>query len=1194
MFVPDFNRRIDELTVRFVGREWLLTKIDEYLRQKEGNYLVITGEPGIGKSAVAARLIQVRKIHAHYFCTALEGGKLDPSTFCASLSNQLALRLIGFSDHIVEQTSKRITGEVKIGEMAGGTAYGVFINQLIVQSKSASDAFQTLVRNPLANWCSAHKDEKVVLLVDALDEATQIDAHPNIVDLISQARDLPDQVRWVLTSRPGNHLSRLPGARLLILDDSPENVRDLGFYIDSVLTEPTVLAALQAGNSDASEFSKRLTERSGGNFLYINYVLGGIKKDAVAGRALSIDGRMPDGLEGLYLEFLDRVLANKGDNDWKHTYRPALGILATAQEGLEFNHLVSLAGVPSQEVNDVLVDLAQFLDVSGNNETRRSRIYHTSFIDFLTDRVRNRKYWIDAGHYHRQIADKYFGEFASRWAECDQYGLRYLPTHLIRAGLHPKLRQLLFDFDWLQAKVDSVGLSALLADFNLLAPDVDGQLVQGAIRQMMHLLAKDKTQLAGQLIGRLGYYRTPEISELVAKASQWKGSTWLRPIIPTLSPPGALLQSIPAHEHRIYGVAATSDGKKLVSASLDHTPKVWDLETGEELQVLRGHTASAVRVAMMSDNRRVVSASHDGSLRVWDIENGSELFALKVHEEWINDLALTSNGLLAITASEDQTVKVIDLHSGAIRHTLEGHTKGVWAVAVTPDGKYGLSGSWDNSLRVWDLERGVVSSVHRFEEGSVHAIAVSSEGHLVLCAVGTGPGSDNIIVARDLKKRENIFTLRGHSNRITSVVISADGRRAVSGSWDETMKVWDLESGTELQTIKNNADINALTFIGLRRVVSASSDGSLKLWEIESEMKGLTTRAHAQAVSVVTTAGESLAISGSEDGTLKVWNLANGEELKVLGDHRSMVLAVAVTQDVSCGVSASADGSLRVWNLETGTELHTLKGHTGPVEAVAFTADGRRIISASTDKSCKIWDLKSGREIMTLEDREAKPRIENLLRKEGVYKKAMALTPDGRHGISVLGDRENKGMYFVAWDLELGTGRQFRLEHTDWVNAVAITRDGRLGISASDDYTLEVWDLDAGTKKSTLLGHRDWVKSVVITPDGGRVVSGCSSWGIPNDSSVKVWDIEAGIEKFTLIGHTSSITSLAVTPDGQRAVSTSQNGTLKVWDIVEGKEVASFTFEHTITTCAVSLDGLTVLAGDRSGQVHFLHLEGSA
>ena len=345
-------------------------------------------------------------------------------------------------------------------------------------------------------------------------------------------------------------------------------------------------------------------------------------------------------------------------------------------------------------------------------------------------------------------------------------------------------------------------------------------------------------------------------------------------------------------------------------------------------------------------------------------------------------------------------------------------------------------------------------------------------------------------------------------------------------------------------------------------------DDILKLWDLETGTELATLTGHSNSVNAVAIAPDGKrAVSASGDYTLKLWDLERGTELATLTGHSRSVNAVAIAPDGKRAVSASSDQTLKLWDLETGRELATLTGHSSWVRAVAITPDGKRAVSASSDQTLKLWDLETGRELATLTGHS-----------RGV--RGVAITPDGKRAVSASWDTTLK-----LWDLETGTELATLTGHSSWVRAVAIAPDGKRAVSASDDKTLKLWDLETGTELATLSGHSDWVRAVGITPDGQQVVSAS------RDCTLKLWDLETGTELATLTGHSSWVNAVAIAPDGKRAVSASYK-TLKLWDLETGKELATFTGEAEMSSCAVAPDGVTVVAGDRSGRVHFLRLEG--
>ncbi|MBW4648811.1 MAG: hypothetical protein KME06_08925 [Kastovskya adunca ATA6-11-RM4] len=187
---------------------------------------------------------------------------------------------------------------------------------------------------------------------------------------------------------------------------------------------------------------------------------------------------------------------------------------------------------------------------------------------------------------------------------------------------------------------------------------------------------------------------------------------------------------------------------------------------------------------------------------------------------------------------------------------------------------------------------------------------------------------------------------------------------------------------------------------------------------------------------------------------------------------------------------------------------------------------------------------------------------------------ALAVTPNGQIAVSAAGDRAIKvkvpsaDSTLKVWNLRWGSELHTLRGHRSGVTAVAVTPDGKQAVSASRDRTLKVWDIQKGSELHDLRGHQDWVTSIVLTPDGKRGVSTGA------DRTLRVWDLQTGKELQTLEGHNDIVWAVALTPDGQRAVSASGDRTLKVWDVQTGKELYTLTGHNAwVTGVAVTPDG---------------------
>lgn len=571
-----------------------------------------------------------------------------------------------------------------------------------------------------------------------------------------------------------------------------------------------------------------------------------------------------------------------------------------------------------------------------------------------------------------------------------------------------------------------------------------------------------------------------------------------------------------------------------------------------------------------------------------DAPGGALLRTLEGHTSVVLTLVVAPDGRRVVSGSEDGTIRVWDLASGVCLHTLEAHKDGVRGVAVTPDGHRIVSQSWDRSLKVWDLESGACLRTAKGYRWLVGTLALSESS--------------------------------AYSGR--DVAVTQDGRRAVSG-WLNNLKVWDLETGTCLRTLRGHIRTVwrvAVTPDG-RRAVSGSKDKALRVWDLESGKCLRALRGHKGSVlTVVLTPDGQRVVSGSDDKTIKVWDLESGACLLTMEGHTAGVHAVAVTRDGRCVVSGSGSGhrwspgvyagdsTVKVWDLASGACLRTYTGHARRVTAVGMTPDGQRAVSGSYDKTIKVWDLGKGER-----GEAARAPIGH-----GLCVNAIAVTPDGQRAISGSSDHLVK-----VWDMESGTCLQTLTGHTERVNAVAVTPDGRRAVSASWDHQIKVWDLETGDCLNTLAGDEWDFTCMALMPDGRQaltegmrfrgtdILGFVKVWdleiGVPvrrlaqsrisckfltltadgkrlltgsTDRGLNVWDMEDGACTGTLVGHTKWIRAVAGTPDGRRAVSGSEDFTLKVWDLESGECLHTLAGHAApVIAIAVAPDGRYAFSG---------------
>jgi hypothetical protein len=229
-----------------------------------------------------------------------------------------------------------------------------------------------------------------------------------------------------------------------------------------------------------------------------------------------------------------------------------------------------------------------------------------------------------------------------------------------------------------------------------------------------------------------------------------------------------------------------------------------------------------------------------------------------------------------------------------------------------------------------------------------------------------------------------LLKLQGHTGEVSSVAVTPDGRRIITGSVDGTAMVWDATSGRELRKLKGETGIRSIALTPDGKQLVTGGWATAQLWDVTSGQPLRTFKVSTVIVhsTAVTPDGKWVVAGCWQDGMTRLWDISNGQELRKFQEPVDGVTAVAVTPDSQRLITGRSDGTATVWDTASGRELLFLKGHTANVTSIALTLDGRRIITGSVDGTVRLWDAASGRELVILNGDAGPVR-------------SVAVTPDG-------------------------------------------------------------------------------------------------------------------------------------------------------------------------------------------------------
>ncbi len=977
----DFTAFLAERRLRFTGRRWLFDTLRDRLAAPARQPVLVTGAPGIGKSAFIASLIHANpdgRILAYHCCQSTVPETLRPDVFVRSIAAMIAARNVSYAGMI---ESPEILAAFDEGKLAADPA----------------SAFQNLILNLLLKLPEPEAAPQL-LVIDALDEALGHRTAPNIADLLSsRLAALPPWVRLVATTRDEPAVKRrFRTADLVPIDPAGnDNAGDLIAYVAARL-EAEPLRARAGARRD--EIAGKVLAHGRGNFLIVTTTLNALE---TVFDADDLD-QLPPGLGPTYEEYFDRLYARAG-LDFAPA-RQVLQAIVAAQEPPSREDLAALTGL------DAEVDLPPMLGRIASLVPPRDGRYapfHQTLVEWMTgwnadeDQPTAGPYFISRKAGHRLWADALLPRSAK--GEWSAAVLRNLPTHLAGAERWNELAALLLDLRFLEAKTrgPETSVFALLSDFELalrvLPRDHPQQRMLFLVSEILRL---DATFIAGspgslfQCLWNRGHWHDdpllqsffsappgalppwkgePKLSVLVdrwraEKEKASPGFTWLR----ALRPPPELLGSaqraiVREDEDGMSTVDISPDGTRVIAASGEGDGGViglWDAITGAPLarvEMPDGEDAQCVRFIPSGPQAGLaVAVTYDGRLLLLD--ESLQTVEAVASQRSFQVAAVSPDGTLIATGERKGELALWDAATLQLRHSWQAHDDAVTALAFSSSGRHLASTDQNfggaSRLRIWDVTLQPPRAVAEQESKGWFTSVCFAPGDDVLYWGNYDGVIERWAWPKDIRTR--IRDVEDSPAAVVRLLSNESLLCGVGGAFEQVpIEIWNLAEGRVEQRLHGHlfgvSDIAVLP--GTSRFASVG-DATLRVWDLSVQSGSLTEPLERDVKDIAFQ--EGLVITSDEKSrTAWLRRIADGQ------------LLLRLDQGVSCAVSATnprgdavitvlGDGTVNLWNIAAGDLRWQFALGQSPSPVAAFSGDGRFVAVAGYDCEVVVLDVTDG------------------------------------------------------------------------------------------------------------------------------------------------------------------------------------------------------------------------------------------
>ncbi|KAH8430968.1 uncharacterized protein LDX57_008630 [Aspergillus melleus] len=776
--------------------------------------------------------------------------------------------------------------------------------------------------------------DKVFVVLDALDECDN-----GMGDLcewiLLQSADSLSKAKWLISSRQIPQIEELlrPGNYKICLDLDSSEARVLKSVNHLVETRIDQLAERKGlSKKEREELGSILKEKSESTFLWVALVCQRLQLTSRRKLKMELE-KLPSGLGPLYDRMLEQ-LETIDDEDDKELCKRILRVGILSLRPLNLGELGMVVGLPVDAIGDVpeLVDLC-----SSYLLVRSGYVYviHQSAKDYFCNGRGQRLFADGLADEHNKLSQRLLDVMETQLAR-NIYGLDH-PGILVEEIIRPQSDPLAKSPSSNQRMIDMIQDAYQFVVYNKTC-------IETAPLQVYCSALIFSPQRS--IIKEIFHHEMPQW--LVNH--QMLDEEW--------SP---CLHILEGHTEPVLAAVFTPDNRFVVSGSDDCSIRIWDTESGTNVRCLKGHTGSVMNLAVSPDGRWIGSASVDCTVRLWNLHTGTlEMVSNTDHYKSILTFSMDSNSIIFLSACN--AIQIWDLHAKVRRHAYQLHSSLVGPTALSPHGKWVASVDSSGIIRVGDIYTGKMHKMFR-PEGLVSSIVFLSNNSEI-ASISRGEG---VVQVWDIRTGSMLCSYQGNTGTIMSTICLSDGRRVAISAY-ETVKIRDMKDDDVLQSFSGHDGFIQTVDLSSdgRRVVSGSDDNTLRIWNVDStRFRPTASRPIGDIELLVLSPDSRVVASAWSDSQVRLWSTQTGSLLHAFGDI-DVDPKVAFSSNSKYLATLDADDYIRIWDCASGFAMYTV--HSGAEsldhdlyinDIPLFNKHTRSFLTTRQDASQVEWTMES-------------------------------------------------------------------------------------------------------------------------------------------------------------------------------------------------------------------------------------------